>query len=357
MSNIVIVAIPEADDPVWKISSEKIPHMTLLYLGESLQEPGKVAEFLEHATNTMMHPFYMSVDRRGVLGDDNADVLFFDTEWDYDGVCDFRKQLLNNDAINAAYNSVQQYDEFNPHLTLGYPTSPAKPTERRLYDVFFDRIALWVDDYDGPEFILKRLKYNMSEGVAMSDTSAFVEDFLTHHGVKGMKWGVRKDASGGRPIARTLASSRFGKASDTNAKRYQAKQTEKGKTLVLPGLPKKTAGPAVEPKGTSVVHPNVKKATTVKVEGGENHPATADAIKAAEAKRKLHVSGTAALSNVELQSLATRLNLEQQVVRLAPKPQTRTQKLVKTIASDPMKFINTVQRNTDTIKKLRGNTA
>ena len=34
MSNLVIVAIPDENDRVWKVSSEKIPHMTLLFLGD-----------------------------------------------------------------------------------------------------------------------------------------------------------------------------------------------------------------------------------------------------------------------------------------------------------------------------------
>lgn len=35
MANWAIVAIPEERDPVWKYSSEKVPHMTLLFLGEA----------------------------------------------------------------------------------------------------------------------------------------------------------------------------------------------------------------------------------------------------------------------------------------------------------------------------------
>ena len=32
-SNLVIVAIPDENDRVWKISSEKVPHLTVLVPG------------------------------------------------------------------------------------------------------------------------------------------------------------------------------------------------------------------------------------------------------------------------------------------------------------------------------------
>ena len=35
MSNLVIVAIPDENDRVWKVSSEQVPHLTLLFLGDT----------------------------------------------------------------------------------------------------------------------------------------------------------------------------------------------------------------------------------------------------------------------------------------------------------------------------------
>jgi hypothetical protein len=81
-----------------------------------------------------------------------------------------------------------------PHLTLGYPATPAKeiPDEQfgSIYDISFNKLAVWTGDFEGPEFLLKDYGEEFDEmaipmDVAMSE--------LTHYGKKGMKWGVRND--------------------------------------------------------------------------------------------------------------------------------------------------------------------
>jgi hypothetical protein len=70
----------------------------------------------------------MPVDRRGELGADQADVLFFKKgRYDYKAIRDFRATLLQDNNIKTAYDSASQFEgPWHPHLTLGYPATPAK---------------------------------------------------------------------------------------------------------------------------------------------------------------------------------------------------------------------------------------
>jgi hypothetical protein len=88
------------------------------------------------------------------------------------------------------------------------------------------------------------------------------ERTIFHWGVKGMRWGVRKDRS---PVEVTTSSKPGGR---------------------------------------------------VKAKGGQNQPASEDAVKAAQAHRIARKSTTDALSNKELQALVNRMNLEQQYNQL-----------------------------------------
>lgn len=194
---LVVVAIPREDDYVWKVSSEPVPHMTLLYLGQvdwSPEQIQNVSLFIQHAAS-QLHRFWMSVDRRGTLGAQEADVLFFDKGINNKLLDRFRTNLLVDRDISTAYQSATQYDQWTPHLTLGYPETPAKPDTRDFgfNGVEFDKIALWTSDSDGPTFQLKSWADDELE-VAMSDIQrgTDLEAVLEHHGVKGMKWGQHK---------------------------------------------------------------------------------------------------------------------------------------------------------------------
>lgn len=198
MTGSVIVAIPSEDDPVWMVSSEKIPHLSLLFLGDQSKNPNlpDIVKYLGHVTNTSLHPFGLGVDHRGELGPDKADVLVFNSR-DAKSLETIRYYLLNNPYIRDAYNSTEQFDSWIPHLTLGYPTNPAKdpkgyqPLKPVLSWVHFDRIALWEGNFEGPTFKLK----SRDDGLDMAQMSDIGSEFLYHHGIKGMRWGVRRTRS------------------------------------------------------------------------------------------------------------------------------------------------------------------
>ena len=185
-SGWIIAAVPKQDDYSWKISSEKTPRMTLLFLGTpdySPQETLELLGYLAHAAKTMLPPFGLTVERRGELGPNQADVLFFDKNFDQ-RITEFRSALLKNRKIQEAVANAEQYPQWTPHLTLGYPETPAKEDKRDypgISWVNFYKIVLWVGEYSGYEILLDP---EDGDTVLMSE--------LTHFGVPGMKWGHRK---------------------------------------------------------------------------------------------------------------------------------------------------------------------
>lgn len=283
MANLVIVAIPEESDYVWKISSEKVPHLTLLFLGDPLNaRVERIRDFLEHAIETSLTCFSMDVERRGTLGEDRADVVFFRTNYWSRDIVSFRASLLKNEAIKAAYDSVEQFDQWTPHLTLGYPETPARPDNRDypgIHHVRFDRIALWYGDSEGPTFELRSWDA-FAEEVTMSD--------LEHHGVKGMRWGVRRRniGTGSEVVVRTTPS------------RFSSK-------------------------------------TKITVSGGKGLRPSDDAVKAAVARQKAKQSGVDSLSNDELKTLVSRMNLEQQLSGLSSKQRSHSTRVVKDFLNSP----------------------
>jgi hypothetical protein len=105
---------------------------------------------------------------------------------------------------------------------------------------------------------------------------------LFHYGVKGMKWGVRRDRSG----------------RDSGPEDVTIKTT--------PG----------------------KK---VQTRGGRRQEVSEDAVKTAISKQKAKSSTTDALSTKELQELVTRMNLEQQYSRLSEGQQSAGKKFVSNL--------------------------
>lgn len=95
------------------------------------------------------------------------------------------------------------------------------------------------------------------------DSAEVVEDILEHHGIKGMHWGIRRD----RSSRVTVSNKRIGKG--------------------------------------------------LKTTGGYGHPATPDAVRTAKIGRVGQKSGYKALSDEELKTYTTRVNLEQNAKRLS----------------------------------------
>ena len=213
MSSYAIVAIPSKQEYVWQVSSESIPHLTLLYLGDTLENFEVVRSYVEHVVSTSMRRFYLSVDRRGLLGPKDADVLFFEGN-DTKRIETIRSYFLKQVNIAMSYANAMTYDTWVPHLTLGYPDKPAK-SDNRDYPEFgyieFDKVALWNGMYEGPEFLLP--KYGPYDGVDddVFGMSAIGHDFvdqLVHFGIKGMKWGIRRRRKSGGSDSRSEDSVR-----------------------------------------------------------------------------------------------------------------------------------------------------
>lgn len=197
---MTIVAIPKESDYVWRLSSETVPHMTLLFLGNpnfSESQLKHVTEYIEHASS-MLPAFGLDIDHRGTLGPLDADVLFFNKHWMFKRIEQFRSNLLADPDISAAFNSVEQYPEWIPHLTMGYPDSPAKKDTRDypgISWVNFDKIMLWTGESEGPTFQLKEEDLAVTEAgwSEFSKNPKSLTDVLEHYGVKGMKWGTRRN--------------------------------------------------------------------------------------------------------------------------------------------------------------------
>ena len=111
--------------------------------------------------------------------------------------------------------------------------------------------------------------------------SEIVENVLEHVGVKGMKWGVRRERVGDVVLGRGLGIS-------------------------TPGSRARGAQVTVKDK--------VKK---LKTSGGKGLPAHPDALRAHRIGQVVKKSGTKAVSTQDLHSYANRLQVEQNISRLS----------------------------------------
>lgn len=110
-----------------------------------------------------------------------------------------------------------------------------------------------------------------------ADTGARGLEFLEHHGVKGQKWGVRKDHS----------------VSSTTTKTSKLKRPSTDVTV------------------------SQKPGKFVRTSGGKRQIAADDAVKVAASRQLAKKSTTDSLSNKQLQDAVTRMNLETQFNKLS----------------------------------------
>jgi hypothetical protein len=131
-----------------------------------------------------------------------------------------------------------------------------------------------------------------------------VENILEHYGVKGMKWGVRKDGS----------------TSSTTVRESKRKK------------------PATD------ITVSQKPGRFVQTKGGKRQIATEDAVRNAAQRQLAKKSTTDSLSTKQLQDVVTRMNLEQQYAQLSKKADRRGagERLIARILDDPevKKFAN-----------------
>ena len=134
----LVVFLPASDDPVNEASTEDQAHITTVWFGEA-DLPWPLINEAVAAAAAAMKPFTVAVKSRGLLGDKEADVLFLDI----DDLAEQRQALLDVPVIKDGMDSVEQYPQWTPHLTLGYPDGPATLAEEPEA-ITIDRLALWV---------------------------------------------------------------------------------------------------------------------------------------------------------------------------------------------------------------------
>lgn len=187
MSEIFVAALPIYSSEVNEVSTESPPHMTLLLLDDSKLDTLHILEYIQHVVNTSLTKFWLHISKRGLLGKDDADVIFFDKQ-SATRIAAVREYMLKDPVVRTAYDSIEQFPEWTPHLTLGYPETPANDKDLDETWVEFDRIYIAID---GNEVTTIDLKDDFLE-LMQDELVNSGANFLSHVGVKGMKWGVRK---------------------------------------------------------------------------------------------------------------------------------------------------------------------
>lgn len=145
----LVVLLPADDDPITAATSEDQAHMTFVWMGDvsDIDDAARAAiggEVSSYAT-ALDGPIVVPVMRRGQLGDDGADVAFLERS---DSLLAARDGLMESSPnLLAAHDAAEQFPEWTPHVTLGYPEGVEGGPAVGEYDgteVTFDRLGLWL---------------------------------------------------------------------------------------------------------------------------------------------------------------------------------------------------------------------
>ena len=145
----LVVLLPADDDPITAATSEDQAHMTFVWMGDvsDIDDAARAAiggEVSSYAT-ALDGPIVVPVMRRGQLGDDGADVVFLERS---DSLLAARDGLMESSPnLLAAHDAAEQFSEWTPHVTLGYPEGVEGGPAIGEYDgteVTFDRLGLWL---------------------------------------------------------------------------------------------------------------------------------------------------------------------------------------------------------------------
>lgn len=168
MDNFVIMAIPDASDEIWRISSENPPHATLVYLPESARG---LAE--EAMLSIFRDPFTAYVGERGTLGENEADVLHLKSQ----DLVGLREELLSYPGMREAHDSIEQWPDYTPHLTLGYKETPPLQ-EADVKEIRFTGIA--ISPKEGSDVMFGS---ELKSEPGFSEYEEYTVDPLPFHGV------------------------------------------------------------------------------------------------------------------------------------------------------------------------------
>jgi 2'-5' RNA ligase len=169
----VIVALPAENDPVSAASSEADgAHCTLLFLGDcSSLDKAELTKALETFVGKGVTPMTENVSGRGTLGKNSADVVLIDGA----SLVNIRDGLLNMEPIWTYWEAVEQFPTWVPHVTLGYPETPAAG-DFSGESITFDRLALWYGEDRTAIYPLGETMSKTEASVIHAEDEAFTQE-------------------------------------------------------------------------------------------------------------------------------------------------------------------------------------